>query len=108
MTEHSPKDKTSGDSKPTHAGNGRKKRRLATCHGQRVAVLLVHSNRALVLRGVAVFERDGALGNILRVPIDDPLDGHGAEIIISADEWDGVVSSGKAYDCDYCFSLTDG
>lgn len=58
------------------------------------------------LRGMAHFQRDDQLGNILRISLDGDLAGN-PEIIVVEEQWNGLITSGDRYGCDFCLSLTE-
>ena len=58
--------------------------------------------------GTAHYQRDDLLGNILRFSLETDSPGS-PEIIIAEEEWNGLITCGRRYHCDYCvtFSRTE-
>ena len=56
------------------------------------------------LCGRASFQRDDALGSILRISLEGDFAGR-PEILIAENEWQGLITTGKSYGCDYCLTL---
>jgi len=76
---------------------------LSECHGKRIAVVLSCQRTTGVFYGVASYEFDETLSNVLRIRVED-VDGDNGEpeIIISEREWDGEIENGREYGCDAC------
>ena len=69
----------------------------------RVAVFLAPLLRGEPLIGTAHFQRDDLLGNILRISLEGGSPGR-PDIIVAENEWQGLITPGRAYGCDYCLS----
>jgi hypothetical protein len=76
---------------------------LQRCDGSRIAVLIPHISWE-PFRGIARYERDGTLGNVLRITLDDPRS-DALHILFAEDQWQGAVSADSTYGCDYFISL---
>ena len=77
---------------------------LSAYNGLRVAIVLSCQGQAQAFCGPAEYGTDDALGNVLRIRVDEPHDDQGgAELILSEREWDGEIRSGEQYGCDFCF-----
>ena len=72
--------------------------------GCRFAILLALLRRGEPLIGTARFERDDLLGNILRISLEGDFSGQ-SDIIVAENEWQGLITHGRSYGCDYCLSL---
>jgi len=70
----------------------------------RFAVLLWGVRRQ-PLKGLARFQRDDRLGNILRIAIEDDCPGD-PEIVVSEKEFNGLITEDVRHGCDYCLFLT--
>ena len=70
----------------------------------RVAVFLTPLLRGQPLIGTARFERDDLLGNILRISLEGDSPGR-PDIIVAENEWQGLITHGRSYGCDYRLSL---
>jgi hypothetical protein len=71
----------------------------------RFVVFLGNTTNAKPLYGIARFERDDKLGGILRIPLDGAGPGSPA-IIVSEEEWDGLITRDFRHGADYCLILT--
>ena len=69
----------------------------------RFAIHLAPLLRGEPLIGTARFERDDLLGNILRIALEGDSPGR-PDIIVAENEWQGLITPGRAYGCDYCLS----
>jgi hypothetical protein len=49
-------------------------------------------------------ERDDLLGYVLRIPIESDGPGRPA-VIISEKDWNGLITDGARYNCDFCIML---
>ena len=56
------------------------------------------------LRGIARYERDDFLGSTLRIPVDGNCPGK-PEILLAEKEWNGLITEGSQYGCDFCVML---
>lgn len=56
------------------------------------------------LIGKAHYQRDDSLGNILRFSLEPETVGK-PDIIIAEKEWNGLITTGRSYHCDYCLTL---
>jgi hypothetical protein len=70
----------------------------------RFAVVLSSLRGGTPLMGRAHFQRDDLLGNVLRIAVERASAG-GTDIIIAENEWNGLITPGTSYGCDYCLSL---
>jgi hypothetical protein len=80
---------------------------LSRYDGATIAITLPCDGETRTVRGVARYELDPDLGNVLALdvePTDDPLGD--IRVVISEREWDGEVRNGREYDCDFCFVLS--
>lgn len=87
-------------SKPTV----RPESRLQRYDGFRFAILASPLLGPEPFVGRASFQRDDLLGNILRISLEGNFAG-APEIIVAEKDWQGLITSGQAYGCDYCLSL---
>jgi hypothetical protein len=72
---------------------------LAALDGHRVAVHIVVQGREQFVQGLAVYEADPDLGNVLRVVVADP--GGEFELVVAEAQWDGKILPGQAVGCDF-------
>ena len=70
----------------------------------RFAIHLAPLLRGEPLIGTARFERDDLLGNILRISLEGDSPGR-PDIIVAENEWQGLITHGRSYGCDYRLSL---
>ena len=89
---------------PSQSSDGQSARSLARYDGARFTVFLENAGEGMPLLGRARFERDDALGNILRISIEGSGPGSPAVIITEA-EWDGVITRDFRHRADYCLIL---
>jgi hypothetical protein len=70
----------------------------------RFAIFLNFEQGRRRMFGVARYERDDLLGNILRFALetDDPGE---PELIIAEQEWNGLITPDQSNHCDYCLTL---
>ena len=80
---------------------GRRTSDLSALDGRSVAVILRQAGREFVIRGTAMFQRDDALGNILRITVPDDQHAETA-LIISEQDWQGRIIPDVTYGCDLC------
>jgi hypothetical protein len=97
---------------------------LSRLAGKRVAIVLTIEGRRRVLSGEARYEREQALGNVLRIPIDGLGDADAAtaqsggaapcdarsgrpEFVIQESQWNGRVIPDEMHGCDYCLYVTE-
>lgn len=78
---------------------------FAQYDGERVSVV-VDSAADIALTGIACFQRDDRLGNILRVSPESEEPGDPA-IILTELKWRGRVVSGSRHGTKYCFVPRD-
>lgn len=79
--------------------------KLASYDGKRVAVVLSVQGEERVVCGSATWSRDAALGDSLRIMIDEP-DGFGMpEIFLAQETWEGAIHPDTEYGCDVCVKL---
>jgi hypothetical protein len=73
--------------------------------GKRVAVVLKNRDSDCVVRGTARYDEDEHLGWVLRIEVDEREADFDlpTEILIAESEWDGEITSGEAFGCDFCF-----
>ena len=76
---------------------------LRCCDGSRIAVLIPHIRRE-PFRGTARYERDGRLGNVLRITLEDSRS-DALHVLLAEDQWQGAISADLTYGCDYSLSL---
>ena len=90
-----------GESKTVQPRPGRRTSDLSPLDGRSVAVVVRQAGREFVIRGTAMFQRDDALGNVLRIIVPD---GQHTEptLIISEQEWKGRIIPDVEYGCDLC------
>ena len=69
---------------------------FSTFHQKRIVISLPCDGEPVPFRGTAVFSDDERLGRVLRISLDD-----GSEIIISENEWQGLVVPDNTHACDY-------
>ncbi len=82
------------------SGAGRSSANLASYDGARFSIFLGDVGEGMPLHGRARFQRDDALGNILRISFEGIGPGSPAVIISEAD-WDGVIARDFRHDADY-------
>ena len=73
--------------------------RFSTLDGCTVAVELVHNGSRKVLRGVAAYEKDPLLGQVLTVNVAEEWGEF--DIVLRECDWDGEITLGTANGCDY-------
>jgi hypothetical protein len=84
------------------AGQNTKQRvDLSAFDGHRIAVVIESKNHKTVLRGTAAFVRDEAVGNSLRIQLDDEEPGQPV-LMISEDQWDGRIIPDFHHGCSFC------
>jgi hypothetical protein len=71
----------------------------------RFVVLLGNSANTRPVYGIARFQRDDKLGGILRISLDGAGPGSPA-IIVSEEEWGGLITRDFRHGADYCLILT--
>jgi hypothetical protein len=71
--------------------------------GVRFAIVMPQVRRE-PFRGVARYERDDLLGNVLRIAVDGKSPGN-PEILLTEDDWQGLITPDAKYGCDYCVVL---
>ena len=75
---------------------------FAQFDGKRVSAILKQGGREFVCVGVAHFQRDDRLGNILRIDPTDPQPGS-PQLILTESEWKGRIIPDLHYGALYCF-----
>jgi hypothetical protein len=83
-------------------GNCGSSSRLKQYDSARFAVFLGNVAEQKPLHGLARFERDDELGNILRITLPGP---GSPSLIISEREWDGLITPDCEHGADYCLIL---
>jgi len=73
--------------------------------GKRISVIVEGGKAPIVMCGVAQFERDDLLGNVLRIKMDEDHPGE-PEIIISEEDWSGEIVPDFVHGGQFCISLT--
>ena len=79
---------------------------LSIYAGKEIAVLFEFDGVVHVVKGTAVYEEDDLLGWVLRIVVPEgetPSADVPSEVLIAETEWQGKVTSGDAYGCDFCF-----
>jgi hypothetical protein len=74
---------------------------LSAFDGHRIAVVIEGTNQKTVLRGTAAFVRDEAVGNALRIRLDDEEPGHPV-LMIAEDQWNGRIIPDFHHGCSFC------
>lgn len=74
---------------------------LSEFDGQKMAVIVTHGTRRVVLCGTAVFVRDDTVGNTLSIRLEDCEPGHPV-VVISENEWSGRIVPDFHFGCDFC------
>jgi hypothetical protein len=82
--------------------SARKFKRYDQC---RFAILVELEHGHRLLNGIAHYQRDDLLGNILRFSLETDSPGN-PEIILAEEEWKGLITCGRRYHCDYCVTLS--
>jgi hypothetical protein len=68
-----------------------------------IAIELCIADRKRVLKGLGRYEPRGDLGSSLRIGIRDVAGDF--EIVLKEDEWNGLISSGEQFRCDFALQL---
>src|SRR5262245_33177657 len=77
---------------------------LSRLAGKKIAVLVALPGRTQVLRGLGIYERDEAGGNLLRIRNESRLLGN-PEFVFHESEWRGEVIADTEYGCDYLLTI---
>lgn len=77
---------------------------LRSYDGKRIAVVLEIEGEERVVTGTAHYGQDPALGWVLRIALDGE---EGSEFLIAESEWEGEITPGQQYGCDFCFRATE-
>ena len=98
--------------------------KLSRLAGKRVAIVLTIEGKRRVLSGEARYEREQALGNVLRIPIEGAGDAEAGsaaagsaapsdaksgrpEFVIQESQWNGRVIPDEMHGCDFCLYVTE-
>ena len=75
---------------------------LSALDGNRVAIVITLPGGLRVFRGVAAYEHDASMGNVLRVKVDELTapDGN-PEFVFHEESWKGVILADAEYGCEY-------
>ncbi|MEQ8785611.1 MAG: hypothetical protein RIC55_04910 [Pirellulaceae bacterium] len=75
--------------------------------GTRIAVELNLAGICRTVCGLAHYERDPLLGNVLRILLDMTHQSCSTEVLISERDWDGEIVRLAEVDCAYCLKSKD-
>lgn len=79
---------------------------LSALDGNRVAIAVTLPGGVKVFRGLAAYEHDASIGNVLRVKLDELADADGnPELVFHEESWKGVILADAEYGCEYLLSV---
>lgn len=80
---------------------------LAKYDGKRFAVSFLLGGQHRSVKGTARYERDAVLGANLAIRIEetDGRNSGGAVLHLQEGEWEGKISAGDSFECDYCIEI---
>jgi hypothetical protein len=81
---------------------------LTECDGKRCAVLIPIGPHRRLVKGMACYRIDPALGPALAIDIEESAKCRSVRIVLYLQEaqWEGDILAGDLFDCDYCIGIS--